>query len=49
MEVLFGIVGSACLAYLIGEVNSIQTELKSLRESVIWIQTKLDRRKKEDE
>jgi len=44
MELLFGIIGSAALGYLVTEVNEVQAELKQLRKDVILIQVQLDRR-----
>lgn len=41
MEVLYGAIITGSIAYLITELNSIQKELKSLRESVIYIQIEL--------
>jgi hypothetical protein len=44
MEILFGIIASGCLGYLITELNAMSGEIKELREDVTWIQAKLDRR-----
>lgn len=48
MEVFYGSIISASVAYLINEVNTVQKELKSLREAVISIQIKLGVKKDDD-
>lgn len=44
MEVLFSVIVSVSFAHLISQISTVQKEVKSLREAVLWIQVKLDRR-----
>lgn len=46
MEPFFGIIISAALAYLLNDMQTLKKEILDLRESVIWIQAKMDRREK---
>ncbi len=48
MELVFGIVASGCLGYLVTEINSLQSEVKELREAIIWIKVKLGGRSNGD-
>ena len=44
MEYLIAAIITLCSSYLVTEINGVQRELKKMREDIIWILVKLDRR-----
>lgn len=44
MELFFGVIVSAAVGYLVTQVSDMRKEVTTLREDVLWIQVKLDRR-----
>lgn len=44
MEILFGIVTSACVGYMVTELNQLQKDVKDLQQEVTKLLIKIDRR-----
>jgi len=44
MDIIFGLLATGCLGYLITEINDLQREVRDLRSDVIFVQVQLDRR-----
>lgn len=44
METVIGVICTGLLTCILGDLKNLRIEQKSLREDVIWIQAKLDRR-----